>query len=93
MCVDSPHTLMDTHAKSIRRGLLASSLVSVILGVWLVAQLVPLEAVGLCARDHFAKAMGTAPAQEAALLVERMLGHVTLAAVYVTSAAFAVLAV
>ena len=57
---------MDTHAKSIRRGLLASSLVSVILGVWLVAQLVPLEAVGLCARDHFAKAMGTAPAQEAA---------------------------
>jgi general secretion pathway protein A len=57
---------MDTHAKSIRRGLLASSLVSVMLGVWLVAQLVPLEAVGLCARDQFAKAMGTAPAQEAA---------------------------
>jgi general secretion pathway protein A len=57
---------MDTHAKSIRRGLLASSLVSVILGVWLVAQLVPLEAVGLCARDQFAKAMGIAPAQEAA---------------------------
>jgi general secretion pathway protein A len=28
--------------------------------------LVPLEAVGLCARDQFAKAMGIAPAQEAA---------------------------
>ena len=51
---------------SIRRGLLASSLLSVILGVWLVAQLVPLGAVGSCARYQFGKAMGTGPAQEAA---------------------------
>ncbi|MGH7168555.1 MAG: hypothetical protein ACREII_08490, partial [Nitrospiraceae bacterium] len=57
---------------SIRRGLLASSLLSVILGVWLVAQVVPLGAVGSCARYQFAQAMNSgdgqilAPTQETA---------------------------
>ena len=57
---------------SIRRGLLASSLLSVILGIWTVAQLVPLEAVRSCARYQFAKARNSGdgqiltPAQETA---------------------------
>lgn len=57
---------------SIRRGLLASMLLSVILGGWLVAELVTVGAIRACARYQVAKAMNwgdgqsLAPAQDSA---------------------------
>src|SRR5574341_2026544 len=63
---------MNPHVLSIRRGLLAGLLLSLSLGGWLVAQLVPLEAVGACARYQLASAVTLGngqtftPAQETA---------------------------
>jgi len=56
-CASSATANMKTHVLSIRRGLLASLLLSLIVGLWLVGHVVPLEAVGSCARSQVAKIM------------------------------------
>jgi len=56
-----------TRAMSIGRGLAASSVLAVILGSWLIAQLVPPGALGLWAKYQFAKRLNTTGFQHLAL--------------------------
>lgn len=54
---------MSTHVIPIWRGLLASLLLSLILGGWVVTEVVPLEAVGACARYQVERVMNSGDGQ------------------------------